>query len=84
MADRVALKQDFSPKFLLSSINIIPPMRHNHLQLHVALTKRPMFEPWEPPENNAFSEILEYWIEKYFQSFSLQRVSLLPVVTDDQ
>ena len=30
----------FSPKFRLSSINIIPPMRHSHLQLHVALTRR--------------------------------------------
>jgi hypothetical protein len=58
----------FFSKMLVSSINIIPPMRHNHLQLHVALTKRPMFEPWEPPENNAFSEIGEHWIEKYFQS----------------
>jgi hypothetical protein len=30
----------FSPKFLFSSIDIIPPMRHTHLQLHVALTRR--------------------------------------------
>jgi hypothetical protein len=30
----------FSPKFRLSSVNIIPPMRHTHLQLHAALTRR--------------------------------------------
>jgi hypothetical protein len=80
VADRVALKRDFSPKFRLSFIIIILPMCHIHLQLHVALTKRPMFEPWGPPENNTFSKIGEHWIEKYF----VFRVSLLPVVTDDQ
>jgi hypothetical protein len=32
-------KTGFSPKFRLSSISIIPSMRHTHLQLRVALTR---------------------------------------------
>jgi len=73
----------FSPKFWLSSMNIIPPMRHSHLQLHVVLTRKTNVRILRTI-NNALSEIGEHWVEKFFQFFSLKRCSLLPVVPDDE
>jgi hypothetical protein len=84
VADRVALKQAFLRNFdypLSISSHQCAIVIFNYM---LFLPEGPMLESWEPSENNALSEIGGHWIEKFFQFFSLKRVSLLPVVPDEK
>jgi len=46
--------------------DIIPPVLHTHLQLHVAFNRTKMRNQTNTAESNALSNIEEHWIEKNF------------------
>ena len=50
----------------LSPVSVIPPVLHTHLQLHIALTRRRI---WELYKSSALTEIGERWTRKILSLF---------------
>lgn len=70
----------FSGVFRVFRINIIPPMVHSHLHLHVPLTGRTNGRSLGNFKgSSALTEIGEHWIVKYTHSDSLSIPSLFSV-----
>jgi hypothetical protein len=62
--DKVLLGQVFVRVLRFSPVIVIPPMLHNHLRLHVALTRETNgSKRGDLLKNNVLSEIEECWKE---------------------
>ena len=60
----------FSEYFGFSPASIISPVFHNHLYLHVAITRRTNgVKPEDLPVIKVLSEMWKHWIENYFRFF---------------
>jgi hypothetical protein len=64
MVDKITLRLVLPPSTSVFPVNIIPPMLHTLLRLHVARTRRTKVEAWNLLENRVVSLIRENWIEK--------------------
>ena len=59
MADKMTLRMVLPPSTSVFPVNIIPPMLHTLLRLHVAHTRRIKVEAWKLSENCVVSLIWE-------------------------
>jgi len=69
IVSKVVQGQVFLLVIWLSPVSIIPPAFHNHLHLHIALTRRTNRRIWELSKTSALSDVGERWTRKVLSIF---------------
>ena len=64
--EKVTLRQVLLLVLRFCPFNVIPPVLHTHLQLHVAFTRTKGRNQGNTAKSNALSNIEEHWIENNF------------------
>jgi hypothetical protein len=67
----------FFPEYFGFPLSVsFPPILHTHLTYTSLLPEGQRGEAWEPSKNNALSEIMERWIERYFHLLVFEELML--------